>query len=270
MPRKSSVKYGLSNQGATCYLNSVLQVLFMTEDFRAAVERDKADTDCIDRHLATLFGVLKERTADTRGITGTLGINSVYEQQDAAEYFERILSLASPEASQIFRGLLTHRTTCCTCRAENETDGAFWHLPLALVDSCSEHYSVVDGVEEYFRASDFSGENQMYCEQCDAKSDATVECVMKRHPEVLMLLLKRFDFDYRYMTYVKINHTVNVPSTLQIPENQTYELYAVVDHFGDLRSGHYTAAVKDEERWYNFNDHRVTLLDDYSVDNFQR
>lgn len=36
---QESVKYGLYNQGATCYLNSVLQVLYMTEDFRAAVER---------------------------------------------------------------------------------------------------------------------------------------------------------------------------------------------------------------------------------------
>lgn len=33
-----------------------------------------------------------------------------------------------------------------------------------------------------------------------------------------MLLLKRFDFDYRYMTYVKINQTVDVPRILQIPE----------------------------------------------------
>ena len=33
-----------------------------------------------------------------------------------------------------------------------------------------------------------------------------------------MLLLKRFDFDYSYMTYVKINQTVDVPRTLQIPE----------------------------------------------------
>lgn len=43
-------------------------------------------------------------------------------------------------------------------------------------------------------------------------------------------------------------------------QNQTYELYAVVEHFGDLRSGHYTATIKDDERWYSFDDDRVTLV----------
>ncbi|XP_073331170.1 uncharacterized protein [Pagrus major] len=272
----SPVQYhGLCNQGATCYLNSVLQVLFMTEDFRAAVERHDSDnpaTECIDRQLKALFDDLKERTAYTYNITRKLGIDRVCEQRDAAEYYEKILSLTSPDASQIFHGWLTDKTICSACGRETDADGAFWHLPLALVDSYSEHYSVVDGIKEHFRASDFSGENQMYCEQCDAKSDATIKCVMKHHPEVLMLLLKRFDFDYRYMTYVKINQTVDVPCTLQIPENQTYELYAVVDHFGDLRSGHYTATIRDDENWFNFNDTRVTLADyqPFQEDNFEK
>lgn len=30
--------HGLNSPGVTCYLNSVLQVLFMTEDFREAVK----------------------------------------------------------------------------------------------------------------------------------------------------------------------------------------------------------------------------------------
>ncbi|XP_074480875.1 uncharacterized protein LOC141761394 isoform X2 [Sebastes fasciatus] len=273
----ASKYHGLLNQGATCYLNSVLQVLFMTEDFREAVERHTCET-CgpkrIDRHLASLFDELKGYTAYTYNITKMLGIDNVCEQRDAAEYFEKILGLTSPEASQIFHGLLTHKTKCSTCRVETEADGAFWHLPLALVDSNSEDYSVVDGIKEYFRASDFSGENQMYCETCDAKSDATIKCVIKHHPEVLMLLLKRFEFDYRYMTYVKINRTVDVPYTLQIPTNQTYELYAVVDHFGDLRSGHYNATIKpqEEERWYKFNDDSVTLLgyQPFQVDNIEK
>ncbi|XP_078132138.1 uncharacterized protein LOC144534210 isoform X2 [Sander vitreus] len=264
MPSPANMYHGLLNQGATCYLNSVLQVLFMTKDFKEAVERHTCEhpgTECIDCHLTSLFHDLKEHFANTYTITKKLGINNVYEQCDAAEYYEKILGLTSPDASKIFHGLLTHKTICSACRTEIDTDGAFWHLSLALVDY-SEHYSVVNGIEEYFRASDFSGENQMYCDECGAKTDATIKSVIKRHPEVLMLLLKRFEFDYRYMTYVKINHTVAVPHTLQIPENQAYELYAFVEHFGDLRSGHYTATIKSQEddRWYNFNDATITLV----------
>jgi len=40
---------------------------------------------------------------------------------------------------------------------------------------------------------------------------------MKHHPEVLMLMLKRFKFDYSYMKYVKMNQSVRIPYKLQIP-----------------------------------------------------
>ncbi|XP_049423682.1 uncharacterized protein LOC125883445 [Epinephelus fuscoguttatus] len=274
----AAIKYhGLSNQGATCYLNSVLQVLFMTEDFREAVKQHKQenpDTECIDCHLTPLFDDLEQHEAYTFKITNTLGIKRVYEQQDAAECFEKILGLTSPEASKIFRGQLTRTTECSTCHNGTNFDGAFWHLPLELVESYSEDYSVVNGIEEFFRDSHLSGENQMYCDKCDDKSDAKIKCAIKDHPEVLMLLLKRFEFDYQYMAYVKINCTVAVPYTLQIPGNQTYELYAVVDHSGDLRSGHYTATIKsqDDDKWYNFNDSRVTLRDyqPFQMDKFEK
>lgn len=31
----------------------------------------------------------------------------------------------------------------------------------------------VDGIDEFFRMTELSGENQMYCDQCDDKVDAT-------------------------------------------------------------------------------------------------
>ncbi|KAK5858708.1 hypothetical protein PBY51_002829 [Eleginops maclovinus] len=238
----------------------------MTKDFREAVERHIKDnplTTCIDRQLESLFGDLKIYTAYTFKITNELGIKNVYEQQDAAEYFEKILAKTSDGASKIFHGQLTHKTICSSCRTETSAAGPFWHLPLALVDSDSQNYSMVTGIEDYFRESSLIGENQLYCEKCDGKSDATTKCVIEHPPEVLMLLLKRFEFDYYSMTYVKINCTVDVPCSLQIPENQTYELVAAVDHFGDLRSGHYIATIKSEDdgRWYSFNDSCVMLLD---------
>ncbi|XP_056225588.1 uncharacterized protein LOC130164710 isoform X2 [Seriola aureovittata] len=275
LPAAGRKYHGLMNQGATCYLNSVLQVLFMTKGFREAVERytsGNPDTKRVDYQLKGLFDDLKKRTAYTHNITQKLGIHRVYEQRDAAKFFDEILTLTSPEASQIFCGKLTHETRCSECGTITDTNGPSWHLPLALGDS--HRYSVVHGIQEFFKESHISGENQLYCDHCDAKADATVKCVIKHHPEVLMLLLKRFEFNYRYKTYVKNNCDVDVPRTLQIPENQTYELYAVVDHFGGLRGGHYTARVKseDDERWYHFNDARVSLLDyqPFQVDNSER
>ncbi|XP_056882787.1 uncharacterized protein si:ch211-212k18.13 isoform X1 [Takifugu flavidus] len=263
--------HGLVNQGATCYLNSVLQVLFMTEDFKSAVERhssENPDSECIDPELDALFQDLKTKTATTNNITWKLSIDRVNEPRDAAEYFEKILHLASPAASKIFHGVLTSRTICGSCQTHTETDLSFWHLPLALVNSNEDDYSVVDGLDEHFRASNLTGDDQIYCDICCAKSDFIVDCVVKVHPDVLLLLLKRFELDYSSMTYVKNNCTVDVPLSLQIPAaNQTYELYAAVEHFGGLRNGHYTATIKDGEEWYSFDDSRVTLIcDKYQVD----
>ncbi|XP_014264661.3 uncharacterized protein LOC106675147 isoform X2 [Maylandia zebra] len=279
----ADVKYhGLAKEGATCYLNSVLQVLFMTKDFRQAVMRHtNENSQFIDQHLKALFEDLQNHTAKTDAIIKTLGIDNVYEQHDAAEYFEKILTLTSPQASQIFHGMLAKKTTCCKCLTETDIDIPFWHLPLALVDSCthtkgSEGYRVVDGIDEFFRMTELSGENQMYCDQCDDKVDATTKDGMKHHPDVLPLLLKRFEFSYHDMSYVKISCAVEVPYTLQIPDSQTYELYAVVDHVGDLRSGLYSARIKIEEehgdRWYNFDDAGVTELDyePFQVDNTEK
>ncbi|KAF7231680.1 uncharacterized protein [Nothobranchius furzeri] len=265
---KTPAKYhGLVNHGQTCYLNSILQVLFMTKEFRDAVisfVQKNPDTNFIDRHLNDLFDDLLKHQTHTNKIMETLGIYRVYEQQDAAEYFERILRLTCPDTAEIFHGQMTHRTTCSECGTKNDTDGPFWYLPLELVDSSSGNYSVEDGIQTYFSPTLFTGDNQMYCDTCDTKGDASSRYVIKDHPDVLILLLKRFDFSYKDMSYVKINRAVDVPYTLTLPEKQVYELYAFVDHCGDLRSGHYNATIKpqdEEETWYSFDDTRVSRLD---------
>ncbi|XP_044039326.1 ubiquitin carboxyl-terminal hydrolase 47 isoform X2 [Siniperca chuatsi] len=248
--------HGLNSPGLTCYLNSVLQVLFMTEDFREAVKRCCCkDSTTIDSHLGKLFADLQKSMAKTHHVTKKLGITNVYEQRDAAEYFEKILCLTSPEASKIFKGELNHKTTCLKCKATNDSRSSFWILPLAVKDLCRQTYSVEKGLKAFFKAEKVCGYNKMYCNRCNKKRDADFGCEITQNPEILTLLLKRFSFDYKRRCYVKIYCNVDVPQTLHM-ENCKYDLYALVNHFGNLTGGHYTAQIKSFETqlWYHFND----------------
>ena len=60
---------GLKNQGATCYLNSLLQALFCTPEFRAAILKYQYDEaahgpreSCIPYQLQKLFGAMQVRS----------------------------------------------------------------------------------------------------------------------------------------------------------------------------------------------------------------
>ncbi|XP_036072815.1 ubiquitin carboxyl-terminal hydrolase 47 [Oryzias melastigma] len=247
---------GIWNQGFTCYLNSVLQVLFMTPDFREALQRSPPGS--LDSHLKELFDELKKQNGNTCNITKALRITDVHVQADAAECFENILrNITNPEASQIFQGVLRVKNKCSKCDTETCDDNPCWSLPLELVDSKAE-YRVEDGITQYFCPSEVSGPDQLFCGNCKVKTDSTVKLELYQHPEVLMLLLKRFKFDYNYMHYYKVERRVELPLILEI-QNQTYELYAFVEHHGYLKYGHYTANIKSHEdgKWYHFNDSRV-------------
>ncbi|KAJ0055442.1 hypothetical protein NL108_003803, partial [Boleophthalmus pectinirostris] len=54
----------------------------------------------LDFHLKDLFTSLETNMARTHKIAQILGIADVYEQRDAAEYFEKILRLTCPQASK--------------------------------------------------------------------------------------------------------------------------------------------------------------------------
>uniref|UniRef100_A0A146ND89 Ubiquitin carboxyl-terminal hydrolase 12 n=1 Tax=Fundulus heteroclitus TaxID=8078 RepID=A0A146ND89_FUNHE len=250
---------GLRSPGLTCYLNSVLQVLFMTEEFREAVTRNDCENQTtIDPHLGELFSGLEVEMAKTHNIAKRLGIRDVYEQRDAAEYFEKILCQTSPEASKIFRGELHHKTTCLKCYQTSQSSNFFWVLPLSMGDPKSRTFCVLQGLKNFFRAQRVSEDNQIFCSRCNEKQDADTEYEMTHRPDVLTLLLKRFSFDYRRGRYVKLHCKADVAQALEV-QSRRYDLYAVVHHYGDLMGGHYIAEIKSFETgsWYRFDDNTV-------------
>ncbi|XP_056225850.1 ubiquitin carboxyl-terminal hydrolase 47-like [Seriola aureovittata] len=183
---------------------------------------------------------------------------TISEQGDAAECLELILHKVSPQVSEVFQAKLTNTTKCTEGHIINEETNPFWTLPLSLKDTNDTTYHVEEGFNNIFQSKSYSGDNMVYCNECKKKTDATSGCEMEQCPQILTLLLKRFDFDYNTMSDVKSTRCVEVPHTLQV-KNKEYKLYGMVNHMGSLSGGHYTATIlsSEDENWFEFNDSHV-------------
>ncbi|XP_065806173.1 ubiquitin carboxyl-terminal hydrolase 47-like isoform X1 [Labrus bergylta] len=264
--KKQKEFHGLYNQGATCYLNSVLQVLFMTTEIHNSLDQN-SDTD---KELRNLFEKLETEPCRTVDITNSFDITDVHQQRDAAECLEMILHKVSPQASQVFKGQLKYSTTCSKGHNLNTETNPFLTLPLSLKDANNSTFSVERGFDNVFRTKSFIGDNLVYCEQCGKKTEATRECEIMEFPRILVLLLKRFDFDNNTMSHFKSDRTVVMPHTLQ-RQNKMYTLCGIVNHMGSLKGGHYTATIlsKEDNTWYKFNDSHVRKLEEQPFANSQ-
>jgi len=89
--RKQSEYTGLLNQGATCYLNSLLQLLFHNKKFREAVFRSGSNAP-IAKEFQSLFAKMQfsvTAAVSTKQLTAAFGWNNsaVFEQSDVHELF---------------------------------------------------------------------------------------------------------------------------------------------------------------------------------------
>ena len=123
--------------------------------------------------------------------------------------------------------------------------------------------TLYDCLDAYIAREQLVGDNQWYCERCKAKRDAERFTSWLIGPDVLVVLLKRFQ--YTAAGFEKLNVGIDFPIsdlTIKVGPNgdkHGYDLYGIVNHTGSLSSGHYTAICKDEssQQWTMFNDHRV-------------
>ncbi len=61
-------------------------------------------------------------------------------------------------------------------------------------------------------------DNAYHCETCDKKVNALKRSCIKRLPNQLILVMKRFDFDFDAMQKLKINDFCEFPMNLDMEE----------------------------------------------------
>jgi len=115
--------------------------------------------------------------------------------------------------------------------------------------------------------------NQYNCENCKTLTDATKRITIWKSPKYLIISLKRFD----YSRNIKLDRLIHFPIiNLDISnyvdgyatKKYIYNLIGVGNHIGmglnGLRGGHYTSYIKKpDNKWYSYDDDRVTELINY-------
>ena len=95
-------------------------------------------------------------------------------------------------------------------------------------------------------------EDKLSCPYCKLKQEFTKNYLFDKLPQVLIISLKRFKYATMYRN--KINTFIKYPlENLEI-NHEKFDLYAVINHFGNLNSGHYTSYVKIDNQWFDFDD----------------
>lgn len=188
--------------------------------------------------------------------------NGKNDEADAIEAWKNYLKRNKSLVVDLFQGQLRNTCRCNVCGHRNIRFEPFMYLSLPISDSCR---NIQDCLDLYISTDELKGDNQWYCEKCKKHRDGTKKTDLWILPPILIVHLKRFKYNDFGQVGSKNNANVEFPlegwdlsDHVKSKGSVTpiYDLYAVTNHFGSLRSGHYTSfsLTRFDEQWVEFND----------------
>ncbi|MQL74619.1 hypothetical protein Taro_006967, partial [Colocasia esculenta] len=281
---------GLKNQGATCYMNSLLQTLYHIPYFRKAVyhmptTENDLPSGSIPLALQSLFYKLQysDNSVATKELTKSFGWDTYdsFMQHDVQE-LNRVLSekledkmkgtVVEGTIQHLFEGHHMNYIECINVDYKSTRKESYYDLQLD-VKGCRDVYASFD---KYVEVERLEGDNKYHAEHYGLQ-DAKKGVLFIDFPPVLQLQLKRFEYDFMRDTMVKINDRYEFPVQLDLdrdngkylsPEadrsvRNLYTLHSVLVHSGGVHGGHYYAFIRPtlSDQWYKFDDERVTKED---------
>ncbi|XP_060794167.1 ubiquitin carboxyl-terminal hydrolase 19 isoform X4 [Neoarius graeffei] len=147
------------------------------------------------------------------------------------------------------------------------------------------HFTLEQCLNLFTKPEVLAPEEAWYCPKCQQHREASKQLLLWRLPNVLIIQLKRFSFR-SFIWRDKINDMVDFPvrnldlskfcigQKDDVQQPPIYDLYAVINHYGGMIGGHYTAYArlpsdKNSQRsdvgWRLFDDSTVTTVEESQV-----
>ncbi|VDM31222.1 unnamed protein product [Hydatigera taeniaeformis] len=223
---------GLRNAGATCYMNAVLQQLFMQPGVAEGildVPTSKLDEKSLlyqtqELFLNLLFSQLQ--FYDPVGFLKTFRLWNTdtpidpHEQQDAFDFFQSLIDQLDegmtkftdvPFFSKMFHGILSDTMYCEDCGHRYDREQSFSAINLTVCTA-----DLLEAMRQYTREEVMEGDNAYFCERCQMKQRTLKRLTFSSLPPVLCLQLKRFGFDWERQVAVKSNQAFSFPRRLDM------------------------------------------------------
>lgn len=299
--RKETGFVGFKNQGATCYMNSLLQTLYMLSAFRTAVYNmplpepgnEKSGSN-LSYALQKLFYELQfsQTVVKTKRLTESFGWDTTdaFTQHDVqelklilcdelAEKMKQIAPDTPNSLSTLFQGKILNYIECVNVEYKSTLEESFSDLSLN-VKGCRNIY---DSFEKYVEVEMMQGDNKYRADGFEELQDAQKGVKFMQLPPVLQLHLKRFAYNTTHYAMVKINDRYEFQPEIDLSRfvensdgSDIYVLHSVLVHIGDVNGGHYHAFIrphvdisgnekKKASQWFKFDDENVAHASEESA-----
>lgn len=281
--KKETGYVGLKNQGATCYLNSLLQSLYFTNAFRKAIYQIPTQQEESMSNSAYTLQRLFYQLQTSSGAVGTAELTKsfgwetrhIFEQQDVQELSRKLMErmeekMKGTEAENVlpklFCGKIKTYISCIHVNYESSRVEDFWDVQLNV----SKMGNLLNSFKDYISVEKMEGENKYFAGEEHKLQEANKGVIFTSFPDVLHLQLKRFEYDFTKDAMTKVNDRYEFPEVFDAApflsedsdksEPWTYQLHGVLVHSGDLNAGHYYAFLKpNKDGWfYKYDDDKVT------------
>mmetsp|Transcript_28615 Transcript_28615/g.29766 ORF Transcript_28615/g.29766 Transcript_28615/m.29766 type:complete len:462 (+) Transcript_28615:48-1433(+) len=221
--------------------------------------------------LRSLAEVMTETRPKERNIfQETEGVSV---EEEAKNYERHLKQYESHVILDVFYGLTVSFYKCISCNKTSFIHEHFLDIPLYINEHAynplNKKHNLKEMLDKHFceELLNFF----MNCLFCKENTKQTRKTVITRPPKVLIVSLQKMIPGFN----IKNNLTVSFPKEIDIKnycedflikENTNslkYKLKSVINHFGNVHYGHYTANIYIDGCWFEFNDIKVTRINNF-------
>ncbi|KAL5008333.1 hypothetical protein ScPMuIL_013914 [Solemya velum] len=224
---------GLTNLGATCYMATCMQHLYMLPQARQSVlqanlKNCSQTTYATLKELQRMFAYLQEserKAYNPRSFCKAYTMDkqplNTGEQKDMTEFFTDLITKLeemSPEMKKLiknqFGGILTNNVVSLDCPHVSRTLEEFYTIRCQVTDM----KNLYESLDEVTVKDMLEGDNMYTCSKCQKKVRAEKRACFKKLPMILCFNTMRYTFNMVTMMKEKVNTHFSFPLRLEMSQ----------------------------------------------------